>query len=561
MHVEEVHGEQEHGGQQRLLGMEDGGDVEHPARHDDGRLGGEEQDQAGEADDRGTPERRPVVELLPVGPAVEVRPWRAAQEPAEHAADISQILQVGHHGSGTEPLEGLAVAPDVGGYDHQVDHEDGHPENGRGTVDYGLDTRSADQGDDRLRPIRMGEHQAGSGEHQGHEADRVEQVDPAPDSAEAAEIHRLGMFKVLRVALALPAVHEFPIEPQDDVGPEEQEHPIDQELHRLLGDEQVRMLVEVVRVAMGMEAEEVLGRILVAGVAGLEAIVRMHPRGRVVDPLHAVAAVAVEALRGVGETQTGDLAMIGGEVGSLFEFVAITAVLGDGQLHRVSLRRGDCVSRVAIGADGGLGVFLLHHQLAVHGSRIRLLLLFVAAAADLGILQAVLGALLAAQGADVVGLMAVDAGGVDLAAVQLVGLRMDRMHVAVDLLDDHAQTLVFGIRTGLLIRPLLFVAFGATDALGQRFLMRQARDVVVATHAELLGVDAAIEHLLVHEDVDFRPVGPLGDLFILIAVAVHAATVGDDFFGRLGAGLFGGVVGAQGDGRCQQAKQSGQHPD
>jgi hypothetical protein len=47
--------------------------------------------------------------------------------------------------------------------------------------------------------------------------------------------------------------------------------------------------------------------------------------------------------------------------------------------------------------------------------------LLVAAAADLGVLQAVFGALHAAQGADVVGVVAVVAGGVDLGDILLAG--------------------------------------------------------------------------------------------------------------------------------------------
>src|SRR4030067_259774 len=74
MRVEEVDREDEAHRQERLVAVDDDRHVEHPS----GQNAGEEcrvpQEEPAAPDDRDAPEHRPVVELLPVGPAVEGRP-------------------------------------------------------------------------------------------------------------------------------------------------------------------------------------------------------------------------------------------------------------------------------------------------------------------------------------------------------------------------------------------------------------------------------------------------------------------------------------------------------
>ena len=72
--VEEMEGEDEARGEQRLVGVEDEGDVDHPAGQEAGEELREPHDQAGGADDEDAPEYGEIVEALPVGPAVELRP-------------------------------------------------------------------------------------------------------------------------------------------------------------------------------------------------------------------------------------------------------------------------------------------------------------------------------------------------------------------------------------------------------------------------------------------------------------------------------------------------------
>ena len=133
--VEEVHREQEHDRQERLLAVEDGGDVEHPARQELARQGRQPHHQAADADDRDAPERRPVVELLPVGPAVEHRPRALADEPLEHGDDVFHVLPVRDQRVRAEPAEGLAVAPDAQRDVAQVPEEDAGEDHRTDAVD------------------------------------------------------------------------------------------------------------------------------------------------------------------------------------------------------------------------------------------------------------------------------------------------------------------------------------------------------------------------------------------------------------------------------------------
>ena len=58
---------------------------------------GEPHDQPGSADDGDAPEHGEVVELLPVGPAVELGLGALAEEPLVVVHEIAPILQRGHH--------------------------------------------------------------------------------------------------------------------------------------------------------------------------------------------------------------------------------------------------------------------------------------------------------------------------------------------------------------------------------------------------------------------------------------------------------------------------------
>src|ERR1035437_4166824 len=64
--VEEVNREDEAGGQQGFIRVNDQGDVDNPTGHEAGEERGEPHDQAGSADDGDAPEDGEVIKLLPV---------------------------------------------------------------------------------------------------------------------------------------------------------------------------------------------------------------------------------------------------------------------------------------------------------------------------------------------------------------------------------------------------------------------------------------------------------------------------------------------------------------
>ena len=96
MRVEEVDREDEAGRQQCLVGVNDQRDVDDPAGQEAREEFGEPHDQAGSADDGNAPEHGEVVKLLPVGPAVKLRPRSFAEEPLLVRDEIAPVLQVEH---------------------------------------------------------------------------------------------------------------------------------------------------------------------------------------------------------------------------------------------------------------------------------------------------------------------------------------------------------------------------------------------------------------------------------------------------------------------------------
>ena len=94
MGVEEVDGEDEAGGQERFVGVDDGGYVEGPARQEQSEELGEPEHQTGSADGEHTPEDRHKVEFFPVGPALEGRLRSLEKEPSDHEEHILDIAQV-----------------------------------------------------------------------------------------------------------------------------------------------------------------------------------------------------------------------------------------------------------------------------------------------------------------------------------------------------------------------------------------------------------------------------------------------------------------------------------
>ena len=153
--IEEVHGEQESGGQDRFLAVEDGGDVEDPAGQVGGRQAFHPQHGAAAADDGNAPERRPVVEFLPVGPAVELRLRRQAKEPFEHADRVVEVRPAGDHRIRPEPAEGLPALADperdIGDMPEEYPDETG----GEEAVHIAGDARATKELADDRRPRRV----------------------------------------------------------------------------------------------------------------------------------------------------------------------------------------------------------------------------------------------------------------------------------------------------------------------------------------------------------------------------------------------------------------------
>src|SRR5581483_525757 len=108
MRVEEMDGEDEASREQRLVRVDDKGDVDEPAGEEPGEEYREPHEQAGGADDGHAPEHGEVIEFLPIGPAAEFGLLALAEEPFVVGDKILPILPRGDHGIG--PKEHRAEA-------------------------------------------------------------------------------------------------------------------------------------------------------------------------------------------------------------------------------------------------------------------------------------------------------------------------------------------------------------------------------------------------------------------------------------------------------------------
>jgi hypothetical protein len=161
--------------------------------------------------------------------------------------------------------------------------------------------------------------------------------------------------------------------------------------------------------------------------------------------------------------------------------MTVSAVLGDGEPGFVFGRICDVMRGVAIGADGGPRVLFLQHFPAVHRSGVEVAFARMALAANVGDVQAPLGANGAARRVHVVRLVAVVAGCIGARLVLPVRPRMNRMHVAFDLPEHVRQFLrLLGPRLGGL--PFVLVALHATD-FDLDLLVRNSGNVLVTVDA------------------------------------------------------------------------------
>ena len=88
--------------------------------------------------------------------------------------------------------------------------------------------------------------------------------------------------------------------------------------------------------------------------------------------------MAVITLGCVGISQGTDLPVVGTHVGFQVLFMARTALVGHRKFERIVARTGDGVGGVTVGAHRRFHILFLHHGLAVHRTRVRLQLVFVA---------------------------------------------------------------------------------------------------------------------------------------------------------------------------------------
>src|SRR5674476_258891 len=122
---------------------------------------------------------------------------------------------------------------------------------------------------------------------------------------------------------------------------------------------------QAIRVDVHHETGEVLvGPRMTLGAGGDEVLLRHLALG-VGRRQDLVTAVTVRADGGLGGAEVGRLAVVAVQVGLQLFRVTARAESVDGSAESRSVRRGDVVRHVAIGADGRLAVGLAKHEVAV----------------------------------------------------------------------------------------------------------------------------------------------------------------------------------------------------
>src|SRR5262249_39586724 len=147
------------------------------------------------------------------------------------------------------------------------------------------------------------------------------------------------------------------------------------------GEPRMRVAGEVAGGGVRLEGGEPGGGVHVALPAGLETVVRMHLRFRIVHPLDLMRAVAVEAFCRIGVAERGDLAVVGRAVRAIMCLMTSAAILQNGEPDGGRVGAFYAMSGVAVGADGGTRIGLLHDLLAVHRGEVEVLFRRVARSA------------------------------------------------------------------------------------------------------------------------------------------------------------------------------------
>ena len=367
--------------------------------------------------------------------------------------------------------------------------------------------RAAEQPDHHRRPGAVGIEHRHSRQDQRHGAQQHEKMGDPPDDGEALEpslvlgfilMRRRIDVAVLRRAARL-ALLVRAVEPQRGMGPKEREHARQQRRHAFRGKPQIGIVLEIVGIAVRLESGEAGAGVGVALLTRSEPVGREHGRTVVVDPLDRMAAMAVEALGGIGVAQGVDLPVIGVQIGFQLFLMARAAVLGDDQLGRVQQRVFNVVTGVAVRAGRRRGIMVLQHQLAMNRVCIGRKFFGMARAAGVGQVQPPSLPGGGPRRIDVVRVMAIVAGRIGFRLVGQRRPRMNRIHELADLLDDEAQSGEFFCLSFYLgFFPQVLVATDAAD----RDLRRRVGDrryVRVALDALASAVDARLEFLLVHE--------------------------------------------------------------
>ena len=254
------------------------------------------------------------------------------------------------------------------------------------------------------------------------------------------------------------------------MGPEKGEYSDQEGDHEFGGHPHVRILVDIMGGAVGMEFDKAFGCFFVAGLAGFQTIVSMYLGDRIVNTGCFVMSMAIEALGGVGPAKGGHLTMVGIPVAFalFFVLVAAAAVSGNQQLGGVGLQGRNIMGErgVAVDARGRVFFGIPINGQAMHRIAVILQLLFMATATSLMGGHAKGLSFLAFHGEDIVGVVAIGTGRVRFGRVVFPWQGVDGGHVMFGAFDQDAEPSGLAQLLGVTLNlpPDLGMAFDAIDS-------------------------------------------------------------------------------------------------
>jgi len=279
------------------------------------------------------------------------------------------------------------------------------------------------------------------------------------------------------------------------------------------------------RGAVWLKGDVALGRIGVAGLAGLQSVAVVDHRIVIVDPLDAMRTMTVVTLGRFPIAKPGNFAVVGIHIAVEVVLVAVAAIGRDSYPAGNIVWFFNTMRRMTVGTDGRIGITAAE-LITMYRCQVGVAYIGVAFTTDTGDVFPAIDTDLLVNRCNVVGIVTAVAGRVGARLVIDIWSGMHRGHITLDLLCDLAQAgVVTIVACRLCLFPQIHVAFHASNLPVYSFPVFGLDDIRVATHTIAATMNALFE--FIRTDMQFAWVTV--DVFlgvVLLAMAFKTFLVG-----------------------------------